>query len=213
MEEIRFVNWNGKVADTLKPSVKNIFEDRSGNLWFGTDGNGLLFYSPDRLIFDLSGTGFTRCISFYEDEIWAGTFKNGLWRMPVDLSRKSRVNPEILTDELYFFDLAEDPTGRLWAATNNGVFVLDARGNVLFHQPLNTSAANFLMLPGGKLLLSAYSQLFSCETGSRPGLTFLRNQTNIKEFITFEGSYWVGNQFGLFRKDTAFGVLSSLYFR
>lgn len=212
MEEIRFVNWNGKVADTLNPTVKYIFEDKNWNLWFGTDGDGLLFYSPDRMIFDLSGIGFTRCISFYEDNIWAGTFKNGLWRMPVDLSSKSRVNPEILTDELYFFDLAEDPMGRLWAATNNGVFVLNERGDVVFQQPLNTSAANFLILPGGKLLLSSYSQLYSCETGSRPGLTYLRDQTNIKEFITFEGSYWVGNQFGLFRKDTALGVLSSLMF-
>jgi signal transduction histidine kinase/ligand-binding sensor domain-containing protein len=212
IEEIRFISWEGKNADTLNPAVRNIFEDKSGNLWFGTDGNGLLFYSPGRLVFDLSRTGFTRCISFYKDEIWAGTFKNGLWRMSVDLSRKIRVNPEILSDELYFFDLAEDGSGRLWAATNNGVFVLNGKGNVIFHYPLNTSAATFLLLPGGKLLLSAYGELFSCETGSRPGLTRLRDQTNIKEFITFEGSYWVGNQFGLFRKDTAYGVMPSLIF-
>jgi signal transduction histidine kinase len=211
-EEIRFITCEGNYTDTLNPAVRAICEDKSGNLWFGTDGNGLLFYSPARLVFDLSRTGFTRCISYYKDEIWAGTFKNGLWRLPVDLSGKSRVNPGILTDELYFFDLIADTAGRLWAATNKGIYVLDSKGGVVFYHSLNTTAANFLSIPGGDILLSTYGELYSCETGLHPGVTFIREQTQVKKFTVHKGCCWVGNHFGLFRKDTASAVLTLLYF-
>lgn len=212
-EEIRFISCEGKYTDTVNPAVRTIFEDKSGNLWFGTDGNGLLFYSPQRLVFDLSRTGFTRCISYFDHDIWVGTFKNGLWRLPPDLSKKKRVNPGLLTDELYFFDLVSDASDRLWAATNNGVYVLNRKGDVVFHYPLNTSASNFLSLPGNRLLLSTYAEIFSCETGPHPGLTFIRKQTLIREMVAYKGSHWAANNFGLFRKDTAFGVLPSILFQ
>jgi signal transduction histidine kinase/ligand-binding sensor domain-containing protein len=210
MEEIRFIIREGKHTDTIQPTVRAFFEDKRGNLWFGTDGNGLLQHVSDQTIFGLSRTGFTRCMTNYQDEIWTGTYKNGLWRLSADLTKKTQVNPEILTDELYFFDLVTDTSGRLWTATNRGIYILDRKGHVVFHKPFNTTSAKFLLLPGNILFLSTYAEFYSCKTGKEPGITFIRKQTQIRDMIIYKGCYWVCNHFGLFRKDIASSVLQTL---
>jgi signal transduction histidine kinase/ligand-binding sensor domain-containing protein len=211
-ECIQFITREGKYADTINAAVRSFFEDNNGNLWFGTDGNGLLYYSPGQLYFDMNRTGFTRCLAYFNGEIWAGTFKNGLWRLPIGLGSKIRVNPAVLNDKIYFFDLATDISGRLWAATNLGVFVLGRDGSVVFHQPLNTSSAKFITIPGEKLFLSTYDELYTCNTGSAPGLDFIRKQTQIRDFTGFNGRYWAGNHFGLFVNDLGAGIVESLNF-
>ncbi|MDP4281304.1 MAG: two-component regulator propeller domain-containing protein [Bacteroidota bacterium] len=212
LSEIRFMIHKGKLTDEIKPVITDIFEDNAGNLWFGTDGNGLLFMSKRQLTFDLSGIGFTRCMEYFAGEIWAGTFKNGLWRLSPDLRKSRCINTGSYNDDLYYFDLVTDKSGRLWAATNKGIFIYNNQGFVVFHYPFKTLSAIFLKLPGNRLLLSTYSKLYSCQTGKSPGISFIRDQTQIRDLIVFRDAYWVGNHFGLYRKDTAAGLLEALSF-
>jgi signal transduction histidine kinase len=132
--------------------------------------------------------------------------------MNTDLSQPTRVDPAKFTDELYFFDLAPDAAGRLWAMTSSGLFILDAGGKVLSEENVASSAGKFLRLPDGRMYLSSYDKLYHCITGPKPGLEFIREQTFIREMVLFDGAYWVGNHYGLFRSDTSEGLLAAFSF-
>jgi len=211
-EQVCFTFREGRYTDTIQPAVRHIFEDKTGNLWFGTDGNGLLLYSPGQFNFNLSLTGFSRCLEEFEREIWTGTYKNGLWRSTGDLSIKTRIRPDLFTNDYYFYDLFADTSGRLWTVTDKGVFILAPDGSVLFRFPFETSAAKFLPLPGGEVLLSIYGQLFSCTTGPKPAIIPVREQTFIRELIVYENSVLTGSDYGLFKTDTTAGILTALNF-
>ncbi len=212
VEEILFVTRAGNRTDTLRPDIRTVFEDRHGNLWFGTDGNGLLFHPRSLVSFDLAQTGFTRCLAFYAGDIWAGTFRNGLWRMKKDLTGAHRVNPAVFTGELSIFDLAGDNGGRLWVITNRGLFVLNRDGTLAARDAFMTLTASFLRLPQGGFMLSAYDRLYTCHTGDRPGITPVREQTHVREFLRWKGSYYTGSEFGLYRTDTTGDILRALSF-
>ncbi|HPS62877.1 MAG TPA: triple tyrosine motif-containing protein, partial [Bacteroidales bacterium] len=209
-EEILFLAREGSHGDTIRPIVRTITEDRRGNFWFGTDGQGLLFHSPDHLTFDLSLIGFTRCIASFAGDIWAGTFRNGLWRLSSDLSVARRVSLPAAHDDFSYLDLASDPAGRLWVASDKGLFILGKDGNVVSHQAFTTSRASFFRLPGNRLFLSTYESLYRCETGSSPGLKWLHRQTYLRDLISLQDHFWICNAYGLYRTDTVFGLLPSL---
>jgi len=213
MAKINFISAMERHTDTIQAVVRTVFEDKRGNLWIGTDGDGMLFHSPGFLMFDLARIGFTRCITYFSGDIWAGTFKNGLWRLSEDLKHQARVGGRNPGDNLYYYDLATDSSGRMWAATNKGVYIYDGKGSVVFHKPFNTSSAKFLTIPHNRLLLSTYSDLYECKTGKQPGLSLVRKQTQLTDVLVFGGCYWVGNPFGLYRTDTSAGMLEAMSFR
>jgi signal transduction histidine kinase/ligand-binding sensor domain-containing protein len=213
LSELRITAREGRNTDTLHPIVTNIFEDKCGNIWLCSDGNGLLLYSPGRVLPDRAQIGFTRCIRQFNGSIWAGTLHSGLWKLSPDLSVKQRINPESLGNDLYFFDLFVDGSGRLWTITNKGVFVLNALGHVVFRYPFETSSGYFMAVSNGKLLLSTYSKLYSCSTGNNAAVSGGTTQTQVRALINFQGKFWIGNQFGLFRTDTSNGISTGLQFR
>jgi len=212
LSEIRPVTHEGRHLEVLEPAVVSMFEDSRGNIWLGTDGNGLLFISPGQMMFDRAEIGFTRCMAYFDGDIWAGTFKNGLWRLSTDLRRSRPAVTGKLPRDLYYYDLVTDGPDRLWAATSQGIYIFNARGAIIFHYPLKTESATFLTLPGNNLLLSTYGDLYSCETGDHPRVSFIREQTQIKDLLAYHGFCWIGNHFGLFRKDLSPGWLPAIYF-
>jgi len=157
-------------------------------------------------------TGFTRTLAFYNKEVWAGTFANGFWRLSTDLGSAKRIVLNHPGRELNYFDLAADTLGRLWTATDQGIYVLNAKEEAIASFSLPTVSAKFLRLPGNNMFLSVYDKLYECDMGRRPGLTFIRFQTKIREVELFGNAYWVASHFGLHRTDTVLGVSRALFF-
>jgi ligand-binding sensor domain-containing protein len=94
MTELRICFREGKYIDSISPGIKSVFEDDHFNLWFGTDNNGVLFYSPGKVEFQRKDIGFTRCITWFNHEIWAGTYNDGLWRLSPDLKKATRIHSD-----------------------------------------------------------------------------------------------------------------------
>jgi len=124
---------NGFNADALR-EITCIYEDKSNNLWFGTNGKGLSKYNPKTDNFtNFRTTGAENSLSndyinvIFQDKlnnIWIGTNnglnkynpdRNNFTRMLNDPNRPlSIINNEVLS-------LYEDKTGIIWIGTAAGV--------------------------------------------------------------------------------------------
>jgi len=204
-QEITILAREGKYADTLNPVVLSIYEDKHENLWFGTDGEGVLLYSPGLTQFARAKTGFTRCIASMNNEIYAGTFKNGLWRLSADLSKAQRMAPLTFTDDLYFLDLSADRHGRIWAATDKGIFVADPQGKIIARFADKISTASFINNAKDTITLSTDKGLYYFFPGTTPSLSRSQPYPFIRGFLQVNDKQWIGTPFGLYLTDKGLG--------
>jgi len=206
MKEISFLMLSGKHIDSITPNIRCSYEDNHGNLWFGTDGNGVLRYSPDQIHFERASIGFTRCMTWYNNSLWAGTYNNGLWKLSPDLSKSERILPEKFHNEMYFLDLQNDRAGRLWVASRKGIFVLGSSGEIVFNYDYNCSNAKFLNISFDSILVLCDNQLIKFHL--LPKISFINSEVflQVSAFISTKDSYWLGTPFGLYRgpKETEF---------
>jgi len=199
MSEIGFQIITGKHIDSISPNIKCIYEDNRGNLWFGTDGNGVLVYSPDHIYFDRASIGFTRCLIWYNNSVWAGTFNNGLWKLSPDLTRHERILPDRLHDNIYFLDFGTDKAGRLWIAARNGIVVLGPSGEIVFTYKYNCSSARFLITDRDTISIVCDNMLLRFNTGKE--ISFINSTAfvQVSSLLITGDSYWVGSPFGLYK--------------
>ena len=128
-----------KEADPQR--VLSIYTSKKGDIWLGTDGNGLT-----RL--ELLADGSTKTTQFFKTDqhqkgfyvqsitedrygnIWLGTYKNGLWvfdlksqsfrKIPLENSNKHQIN-DVRT-------VFVDSRGRIWAGTSISVNLYSSEG-------------------------------------------------------------------------------------
>jgi ligand-binding sensor domain-containing protein len=123
---------------------RDIFFDRKGRLWVGTDQAGLYLFLPGKDIFyqykadilDPNKLQSNSFIGIYQDNsnmIWLGTH-NGVERFNPDESKFILYRPKSITSlELANNSvqaIAEDPSHSLWIGTFNGIFILDRKTGV-----------------------------------------------------------------------------------
>ncbi len=111
-------------------SVTASCEDAGGNIWFGHQEGGVTIYYPDSGIFRLFPLNDSLPKRFIYDitrdhsqNIWFCTIGGGLIRYD-GKKLKSFDQTSGLVDNLVF-SAAQDNEGRIWAATNNGVSVIE----------------------------------------------------------------------------------------
>ena len=208
LKEIKPHTRVGKFTEILSPAVISIFEDRENNLWFGTDGNGVLLYSPGQVQFQKSNIGFTRCVTAFNNKIWAGTFNNGLWELSHDLGEARRVNPSEFNNPTYFLDMIDDHKGRLWIATRNELVILDKNGNTVRKFPYKCLHAKFINQQRDTIMLCYDNKLLRFSAYSTPELIGSQLFVSVRAFLDVENYYWIGNQFGIYRykKEIGFDI-------
>jgi signal transduction histidine kinase len=206
-EAVNIYNSNGNNSELLTPSIISIFEDKVHNLWFGTDGNGVLLYSPKEIKFDKSNIGFTRCMTAFNNNIWAGTFNNGLWELSPDLSSAKRIQPAFFDNRIYFLDFATDKSGRLWIVSRNGLEVVNRNGESLWKYPIVCSQAKFITQVGDSLLLVCDNKLFRFRTSEIPVCLGNYDYVSARAFLAIGCYYWVGSPYGLYRYEKRMGFV------
>jgi ligand-binding sensor domain-containing protein/signal transduction histidine kinase len=118
--------------------VSDIIEDRSGTIWFATDGgisklesrNPIRFKSYLNTAADVHPYGGNKVSSLHVDRngtLWAATFGNGLKRYNGDGTFTTYRFPTDSTGlfQNFIYTLAEDPYGVLWLSTPAGLTSFD----------------------------------------------------------------------------------------
>ncbi|MBL4861702.1 MAG: SpoIIE family protein phosphatase [Crocinitomicaceae bacterium] len=104
-------------------SVRSITEDKTGNLWFGTDGGGISKYDGNSFtIFSTEqGLAYNNVRSITEDKIgnlWFGTYGGGVSKY--DGKSFTTYNTDQGLAHNIVLSIAKDKTGNIWFGTSGG---------------------------------------------------------------------------------------------
>ena len=133
---IHFRHDPGNPASISNNSVRAVYEDLHGRLWIGTR-DGLNLLHEDDMTFSRYMLGseqkdpplhnfiYSAILQDRNDQLWVGTYGGGLCRLdPENGSCVSYVHdpddPNTISDNIVF-SIFEDPQGRFWIGTNNGL--------------------------------------------------------------------------------------------
>ena len=117
-------------------SVTCMFQDKSGNLWFGTAGGGVSKYDGKSFTHftDRQGLSNNDVFSILEDKsgnLWFGTFRGGVSKYDGKSFTNFTGKQGLSGNDV--ISILEDKNGNLWFGTNEGVSRLSIDGKSFLH--------------------------------------------------------------------------------
>ncbi len=121
---------NPQIADY----IRHIFQDKNGNLWFGTGGYGVAFFNGDRLSYYSNAQGFggqqiTGIAEDPEKNIWFATDQGVVkfdWTYTQEGSKQftNYSSPKYFGGQR-FWSIFADHQSNIWAGAESGIFHFD----------------------------------------------------------------------------------------
>jgi ligand-binding sensor domain-containing protein len=204
-------NLNGMVREF----VRTMYEDKKGNYWFGTNGNGIIRYNGQTLeTMTIEGVNpYMRVIEIVEDKagsVWFGT-SDGLIKYDgkkfTTFSKKEGLQGE--DDEIW--GLTIDKSGLIWVGAIGGVSHFDGEKFIPFPLP-NLKVENPQHMMSDKLvfkiiedksgtiwLVTDGNGIFKYDKGE---FTHLTNKNGLTDNNTSgiledkQGNIWIGTFYG-----------------
>ena len=109
--------------------IRCVFQDRDGNMWFGTTSDGVARYGDQGLSYFNARNGLgsdwvSGMVQDLQGDIWFGT-RDGISRYDGERFTRYTTKDGLAHDQVYCVLL--DRKGWLWAATENGVSCFDGK--------------------------------------------------------------------------------------
>lgn len=173
-------------------AILDIFEDKDGNIWLGTNGGGVCVLTK-KLKFNnvgyhpepnkgLTNTRIMSVIEDRNDKLWLGTIGSGLVWSPDRENFYSVAYPGIIDNSQFFTikNLFEDKDGRILAGTGNTVFEIEFENQL----PQMTHVVGRYGFPGfGRQIVSFLDAFNMLWLGSLQHGLFLFDKTNEYTYI------------------------------
>lgn len=131
---------DGKLRPELVPAalrdryLTTLQVDDRGSIWVGSNENGLFRFKPGEPT-DHVFTGSREqssssiwAIHIEGDQVWLGSFGGGLLELDRNGEIQSRITRAEGLPNNVIYRILQDPQGRLWLSTNQGLGVVDVRG-------------------------------------------------------------------------------------
>jgi signal transduction histidine kinase/ligand-binding sensor domain-containing protein/CheY-like chemotaxis protein/AraC-like DNA-binding protein len=208
------------------PFVTSFAETKSGELFVGTDGGGLNLYNRQTNLFKkfpinpknrnaASGLAILTLELASENELWIGTFQDGLFRFSPkngNYTQYTRGKDSSTLSNNEIFCLEKDKSGKLWIGTNGGgVHLFDPATNRFERYydrripiaqraiPLNGYIRDILLDSHGKLWIASHGTGIAVfDPIKRKSLLLDRQSSNLLSNIVSsiledkKGNIWVG---------------------
>lgn len=196
---IKLYSRQGKFAQTVEPYIITSTIDKQGNIWFGTDGDGLLQFAPSSIQFKSSTIGFTKYITGdSKGNIWVGTFKNGLWKLSPDLSVAKQVPDNTTPINSNINGLFFDSHNRLWLLTDKYLKVTDPANRTLLTFSFQSVSTRIIEINDTSIFISTDNYVYCFSHHDYP--RFLNKEPNafITSALKNNELLWVGTHQGLY---------------
>ena len=193
---ISYLHDANDLHSLMNNKVRAIFEDRKGNFWIGTAGDGL--HTMDRV---------------------RGTFERHTYdpAHPEKLSRSHLHRSEYRTDWIAF--IREDTTGAIWiGTTESGINYYDPRTQKIMHYESGKDTAGaftdrqawwaYTSREGVVWISTVNGNLYRIDPFQRTIPHYTSPGAVIEAFLEEPGVLWVGTVDGLYRKDLTAGKVT-----
>lgn len=199
LKQLTLNNANGFPAKT----VTSTFEDSEGNIWFGSDGKGLLRFANQNLMLYTKSTGLPSDLILSGVKVKTGyvfgTYDAGVFLMSNNGTVKVLPIPATTVWSIKEYE------NSLWFATNEGLYsVSDSEiENHHFNEFNNTFRV--LKLFGNKLIAASEQQIGYVDNNkliAYPNLNFKSNKEgNIRDLTIYNSRIMVATSKGLYELD------------
>jgi len=120
--------------------IRRMFQDKSGNIWFGTNGDGVcrydgknyVYFSPTDLRSGFGGEAVRGIIQEENGNIWFAT-NHGVTRFDGSKFVNFTENDGLANNQVW--SILKDKSGKLWFGTEGGVSVFDGKNFTNFTLP------------------------------------------------------------------------------
>ncbi len=129
-----------KNLGSLKDKGNNVhcsLQDKAGNLWFGTTGDGIYKYDGKSFIQFTASNGLNHnsvnhMLEDKDGKIWIGTaaglvLYDGKTFAEIQIPLRKNMPPNKFRSEHTVFSIMQDKSGKLWFATIDGVYIYNGK--------------------------------------------------------------------------------------